>query len=624
MRKNGGVKQNLLVAKSRVSSKNLTIPRLELITAHTLAKLVAHVRLILTENNFKEINLWTDSMATLYWLLNRGTWSRYVRNRVKAIKDLGKFTWRYVPTDQNPSDLGTRGILVVKLNEFWFKGPNWLSNEMKWPKQPEIVETTDATEEIIATGERMLLEQNSDISTRMYHSLLTKFKFSKLLRITAFIKRFIYNCLKARHSGALITKEIKLAELFWIKVAQIEINEEIKEFQLRRDQDEIFRCYGKVSFYHPIFIPRRHVLAEKIVEMYHEQTIHGGVQTTMSKVRERFWIPRLRTLVKSVRYKCSTCKRINAKGLSSPLPAMLPKFREEFSNPFATTGVDFAGPLHFKMSKTKMEKAYIALFTCAATRAVHLKLCENLKANCFKRALKEFVARRGVPNLIVSDNEKTFKTTAGWLKKLSLDEDIQCYLAKENIEWKFNLSRAPWWGGFFERLIGITKNALSKAIGRALLTFQELEEILLDIECFMNNRPLAYLDEEFEQRAITPNILIHGKPTTYSEESDNSLETVNDVSRRIRYLKRCRNQLKKRWANDYIKALTERRQPKHEKDPAVLDNGRVILYKDYLKDNQKWKLGKIIKQIKEKDSVFGDTKLRQVMVTLSNAQFNLL
>ena len=303
---------------------------------------------------------------------------------------------------------------------------------------------------------------------------------------------------------------------------------------------------------------------------------------------------------------------------------MLPKFREEFSNPFATTGVDFARPLHFKMSKTKMEKAYIALFTCAATRAVHLKLCENLKANCFKRALKEFVARRGVPNLIVSDNEKTFKTTAGWLKKLSLDEDIQCYLAKENIEWKFNLSRAPWWGGFFERLIGITKNALSKAIGRALLTFQELEEILLDIECFMNNRPLAYLDEEFEQRAITPNILIHGKPTTYSEESDNSLETVNDVSRRIRYLKRCRNQLKKRWANDYIKALTERRQPKHEKDPAVLDNGRVILYKDYLKDNQKWKLGKIIKQIKEKDSVFVDTKLRQVMVTLSNAQFNLL
>ena len=76
------------------------------------------------------------------------------------------------------------------------------------------------------------------------------------------------------------------------------------------------------------------------------------------------------------------------------------------------------------MSKTKMEKAYITLFTCAATRAVHLKLCKNLTANCFKRAFKEFVARRGVRKLIVSDNSKTFKATGGWLKKLSLVEDI--------------------------------------------------------------------------------------------------------------------------------------------------------------------------------------------------------
>ena len=227
------------------------------------------------------------------------------------------------------------------------------------------------------------------------------------------------------------------------------------------------------------------------------------------------------------------------------------------------------------------------MFTCAATRAVHLKLCENLTANCFKKALKEFVARRVVPKLIVNDNTKTFKVTSGWLKKLSLDEDIQCYLAKENVEWKFNLSRAPWWGSFFKRLIVITKNALSKAFGRALLTFQELEEILLDIACFMNNRPLAYLDEKFEQKVITPNILIHGDPTTFLEERGKSLETVSDVSRRIRYLKRCRNQLRKRWANDYIKALMERRQPKHERDLAALHNGRVILYKDYLKDNQK-------------------------------------
>ena len=68
----------------------------------------------------------------------------------------------------------------------------------------------------------------------------------------------------------------------------------------------------------------------------------------------------------------------------------------------------------------------------------------------------------------------------------------------------------------------------------------------------------------------------------------------------------------------------KRRQPKHEKDPGALDNGRVILYKDHLKDNQTCKLGKIIKQIKGKVALFVNTKLKQVMVTLSNAQFNLL
>ena len=66
---------------------------------------------------------------------------------------------------------------------------------MKWPNQPQIVETTDFTEEIVAKGEKMLLGQNNDINTRIYHSLLTKFKLSKLLRITAFIKSFINNCL---------------------------------------------------------------------------------------------------------------------------------------------------------------------------------------------------------------------------------------------------------------------------------------------------------------------------------------------------------------------------------------------------------------------------------------------
>jgi hypothetical protein len=69
------------------------------------------------------------------------------------------------------------------------------------------------------------------------------------------------------------------------------------------------------------------------------------------------------------------------------------------THPFAVTGVDFAGPLLYRTAKKEIEKAYVTLFTCAATRAVHLKLCKTMAAEKFKRTLKEFVARRGMPGL---------------------------------------------------------------------------------------------------------------------------------------------------------------------------------------------------------------------------------
>ena len=118
-----------------------------------------------------------------------------------------------------------------------------------------------------------------------------------------------------------------------------------------------------------------------------------------------------------------------------------------------------------------------------------------MTAEEFKRGLKEFVVQRGAPDLIVSDNAKTFQTMKKWLLTLQKDENLFNYLAAKEIGWKFNMSRAPWWGGFFERLIGIIENALPKAIGRASLRFEELEEVLLDLESFLNNRPLCYMGE---------------------------------------------------------------------------------------------------------------------------------
>ena len=157
----GKTSQNLLVSKSRVAPKKVSIPRLELVAAHTLAKLLSHVnRAVSSLDILKENQLWSDSSTVLYWLANRGTWSKYVRNRVKAIHDLGNFTWHYVPTDQNPSDLGTRGVAPRKLGEFWLKGPAWLTDRSLRPEQPEITETKEAScETLPAKKKKVLLEK---------------------------------------------------------------------------------------------------------------------------------------------------------------------------------------------------------------------------------------------------------------------------------------------------------------------------------------------------------------------------------------------------------------------------------------------------------------------------------
>ena len=90
-------------------------------------------------------------------------------------------------------------------------------------------------------------------------------------------------------------------------------------------------------------------------------------------------------------------------------------------------------------------------------------------------------------------------------------------MRSETILWKFNVPRAPWWGGQFEQLIGLIKASLYKTIGKAQLTWAELEEILLDIEIILNNRSLTYIEEEIDHSILTPNSLILERDVNFSD-----------------------------------------------------------------------------------------------------------
>ena len=104
------VHQKLLVGKSRIASRDLSIPRLELVAAHTLSRLMSHVKEVLQDQPIEGYHCWVDSTTVLYWIKGQGTWSQFVRNRTKAIQQKEYLQWHHIPTRDNPRDQGSRGV----------------------------------------------------------------------------------------------------------------------------------------------------------------------------------------------------------------------------------------------------------------------------------------------------------------------------------------------------------------------------------------------------------------------------------------------------------------------------------------------------------------------------------
>jgi len=133
--------------------------------------------------------------------------------------------------------------------------------------------------------------------------------------------------------------------------------------------------------------------------------------------RENYWIPRIRNLVKTVIHHCLTCYKFKAQA-TQQLMGELPSPRVQPSRPFLTTGIDYAGPISLRLgtprSKT-ITKGYIAIFVCFATKAVHIEVMINLTTEAFLAALRRFVAHRGKPRMIYSDNGTNFQGAANQL-----------------------------------------------------------------------------------------------------------------------------------------------------------------------------------------------------------------
>ena len=88
---------------------------------------------------------------------------------------------------------------------------------------------------------------------------------------------------------------------------------------------------------------------------------------------------------------------------------------------------------------------------------------------------------------------------------------VREFFAGVQVEWSFNVEKAPWWGGFFERLVGSVKRCLRKVIGQRRLTYDELLTVLTEVEVTLNSRPLTYLTADDLEEPLTPMHLITGR-----------------------------------------------------------------------------------------------------------------
>ncbi|XP_046860901.1 uncharacterized protein LOC124454137 [Xenia sp. Carnegie-2017] len=273
-----------------------------------------------------------------------------------------------------------------------------------------------------------------------------------------------------------------------------------------------------------------------------------------------YWILRGRECIKGVVRGCIKCKKFEGKAFPAAKEACLPSSRVSEEPPFSNTGIDFAGP-SYATNNQRMDKVYICLFTCASTRAVHLELVCYLSVLSFLQAFRRFVSRRGLPSRIISDNAKTFKSASREVTNILRSTDIQRELASKGVNWEFIIEKAPWQGGFYERVIQSTKRCLKKTLGRSSMDFEALRTILVEIEATINNRPLTYIydDQEGISYPLTPSQLIYGRQITLtaSYRQFEIISTNRTLSRKAKYQKRLLDQFINRWRTEYLLSVRE-------------------------------------------------------------------
>ena len=183
-----------------------------------------------------------------------------------------------------------------------------------------------------------------------------------------------------------------------------------------------------------------------------------------------------------------------------------------------------------------------------------MKLVPDLTALRFLRCFKRFTARRGIPLEVISDNAKTVESAAQTIEQLFESQEVQQHLSGLKVKWRFNLEKAPWWGGIFERMIQSMKRCLKKTIGKDRHTLDESTTVVVQVEGIINSRPISYVFSEDLEEPLTPSHLLTGYQLlclpdgSVVYDSDENFElTSHDLNTKAQNLARVLDQFWKRW-----------------------------------------------------------------------------